>query len=403
MIADSFLMAFRIIKKKRVRSFLTSIGIIISIATIFTLVSVSLGLEKAVGEQFRLLGTDKIFVQPRGQLAGPGTGGAVELTEDDVKVIEDIVGVKDLSYWAASPVEITFRDKKRFFTAVGFPLDRGDVFLESGAYKIDEGRFLEEGDSGEVMLGHRYKYDNLFEKPLSVKDKLIINDKEFRVKIILQSIGNPGDDSLVLMSIEDLREISDVGDRVDMIIVQVENENEIKNIADRIKRALDRKRGVNDKTRDYNVLTPEELLSTFGDILGVITGFLLGVAAISLIVGGIGITNTMYTSVLERTREIGVMKAIGARNRDVMTLFLIESGLLGLAGGIIGILLGMGIGIGIEYISSTFWGISLLQVVFPWYLIVGCLAFAFGIGIVSGLVPSWKASKLNPVDALRYE
>jgi len=386
MIADSFLMAFRIIKKKRVRSFLTSIGIIISIATIFTLVSVSLGLEKAVGEQFRLLGTDKIFIQPRGQLAGPGTGGAVELTEDDVKVIEDIVGVKDLSYWAASPVEITFRDKKRFFTAVGFPLDRRDVFLESGAYKIDEGRFLEEGDSGEVMLGHRYKYDNLFEKPLSVKDKLIINDKEFRVKIILQSIGNPGDDSLVLMSIEDLREISDVGDRVDMIIVQVENENEIKNIADRIKRALDRKRGVNDKTRDYNVLTPEELLSTFGDILGVITGFLLGVAAISLIVGG-----------------IGVMKAIGARNRDVMTLFLIESGLLGLAGGIIGILLGMGIGIGIEYISSTFWGISLLQVMFPWYLIAGCLAFAFGVGIISGLVPSWKASKLNPVDALRYE
>ena len=162
-------------------------------------------------------------------------------------------------------------------------------------------------------------------------------------------------------------------------------------------------RKVTDKTKDFSILTPEELLSSFASILSIVTGFLLGVAAISLLVGAIGITNTMYTSVLERTKEIGVMKAVGAKNSDILTIFLIESGLLGLTGGVIGVLLGMGIGKVIEYIAVHQLQTNLLQVVFPVYLIAGCLIFAFLIGAISGTLPAYRASKIRPVVALRYE
>jgi putative ABC transport system permease protein len=160
---------------------------------------------------------------------------------------------------------------------------------------------------------------------------------------------------------------------------------------------------VTDKTIDFTILTPEELLATFGIILNIITAFLAGIAAISLLVGSIGIANTMYTSVLERTKEIGTMKAIGARNSDIMLIFLIEAGLLGAIGGVMGILLGMGISKLIEFIVLNILGSNLLKVQFNIYLIVGSFAFSFLIGAFSGLFPARQASRLNPVDALRYE
>ena len=124
---------------------------------------------------------------------------------------------------------------------------------------------------------------------------------------------------------------------------------------------------------------------------------------ISLLVGGIGIMNTMYTAVLERTKEIGVMKAIGARNSDILLLFLIESGFLGLAGGIIGIGIGAGISKTVEFVGQQMLGSPLLRASFPSWLIIGALVFAVSIGMASGLLPARQASSLQPVDALRYE
>ncbi len=403
MISDYFTMAMRTLARRGVRSWLTMLGIFISIATIFTLVSLSIGLQEAVQEQFRLLGGDKFFIQPRGQLAGPGTGGAVSLSLDDVEAIEKVVGVQDVSYWTASSVEVEFKNQKRFLTSAGYPLDTGDLFLENGAYKIDEGRFLEEGDQREVMLGSQFKYRALFDVPVHANDKIKINGQEFRVRTILQPLGNPGDDRTILMSIEDIRALTNITSRVDMIVVQADHSSSVEEVASRVERKLRTFRNVDEKTQDFTILTPEELTATFGSVLSIITGFLLGIAAISLLVGGIGITNTMYTSVLERTREIGIMKAIGARNRDILTIFLIESGLLGLVGGIVGVILGIGISKGIEFIVITLFGVTLLQAALPLWLVVGCLLFSFCIGALSGLIPSWQASGLKTVDALRYE
>ncbi|MEK6860071.1 MAG: ABC transporter permease [Nanoarchaeota archaeon] len=402
MIQDYFKLALGNLRKRKLRSSLTIVGIFIAIATIFVLISLSLGLDAAVKEQFKQLGSDKFFIMPRGQAGAPGSGGAVELTTKDINIIKKVNGIKGVTYDIVGNAKIEFNDESKYFMIAGFPLDTVDLLVESGGYKIDEGRFLKKTDVGKVMLGSRYK-ENFFKKPVGAGDKIIVNGKKFKVVGILKSIGSPTDDALVYMSEDDFRNLFNVPDRVDQIIIQIKPGEDIEKVADNTKRKLLNLRGLTEKTRDFEILTPEELLNSFANVLNIITAFLLGVAGISLLVGAVGIANTMYTSVLERTKEIGVMKSIGAKNSDILWIFVIESGLLGLVGGILGILLGMGIGKLIEYIAVKQLGTNLLQVVFPWYLIVGCLLFAFLIGSFSGFFPSRQASKIKPADTLRYE
>ncbi len=402
MITDFIKISIKNIKKRKLRSALTLLGILISIATVFTLISISLGLQKAVEEQFKLLGSDKFFIQPRGQLAGPGTGGAVSLTEKDVDLIKKVTGVKELSAWSATSAKIEHDKEIRFVAVVGIDLDTSDLFIETGAYKAEQGRVIKKGDTKDIMVGSQYS-ESFFKKPIKIGDTLKINDEEFKVRGILKTIGNPQDDRLIYMPEPEFRVLFNVPDRIDTIVVQVVEQDNLKEVADRVDRKLMNFRKVDEKTKDFTILTPEELLESFGTILSVITSFLLGVAAISLLVGGIGIANTVYTSVLERTREIGVMKAIGAKNKDVLSIFLIESGILGLIGGIIGILLGLTVSKTIEYIAVNQLGTTLLQASFPAYLIIGCLVFSVVAGTVSGIWPAWKGSKIRPVEALRYD
>lgn len=403
MILDYTKLALKNLRKRRLRSWLTMLGIFISIATIFVLISVSLGFREAVTEQFRLLGTDKFFIQSRGQAGGPGSQNAAPLTIKDAEVIEKIPGVKAITYNVIGNAKVEFASKTRFTIVVGFPLDNADIFTETGAYKADEGRMLRENDEGYVMLGSQYKYNNLFPKPVHAGDKITINEKVFKVETILQPIGNPGDDRLIYMSLEDFKTIFNLTDRVDQILIQVDSQENLNDIAERVDKKLLKSRGLTEKTRDFTILSPEELLESFGTILNILTAFLAGIAAISLLVGSIGIANTMYTSVLERTKEIGIMKSVGAQNKDILLIFLIESGLLGLIGGAIGVVLGIIAGKIIEFIAAEQLGTTLLRVSTPFYLIAGCLLFSFLVGAISGVWPAWRASRIKPVDALRYE
>src|SRR3989339_93096 len=398
MISDYLILSFRNLTKRKLRSWLTMLGIFVSIATIFVLIAVSLGFQVAVEEQFKMLGTDKFFIMPKGQLAGPGTSGAVSLTTADADVVKRMAGVKDISsiYIASSKIE--FKNQKKYFMVAAFPSDQWKLFRDISSFKLDEGQYPNEGDRGKVILGSQYKYNKIFDTPLKAGDKIKINDIDFKVVTILSSLGNPQDDRNIYMYYEDFQKISN-STSIQEIIVQINPGEDIKEVADRTEKKLMNFRDVTEKTKDFTILTPEELLASFASILSIVTGFLLGVAAISLLVGAIGITNTMYTSVLERTKEIGVMKAVGAKNSDILTIFLIESGLLGLTGGVIGVLLGMGIGKLIEYIAVHYIETTLLRVVFPTYLILGCLAFAFLVGAISGTWPAYRASKIRPVDA----
>ncbi len=400
---EYFNLALKNLQNRKLRSLLTMLGIFIAIATIFILISLSIGLQDAVKEQFRLLGADKFFIQPRGQAGPPSSGAAAQLTLDDVETIRKIPGVKDLSYFLIGNAEVVFEKQKRFFPVVAYPLDGNKVFQEVESYKPEDGRDLEKGDRGEVLLGSQYKHNNVFKTPVKVNDKIKINDVEFKVKAILKTVGNPGDDRLVYMSYEDFKDLFKSEDRVDQIMVQISQGEDIKEISEKTEKRLISSRGLTKKTRDFNILTPEEVLSSFGAVLNILTGFLFSIATISLLVGGIGIANTMYTSVLERTKEIGIMKAIGAKNSDILIIFLIESGLLGLVGGVVGVLLGIGISKSIEFIAVHYLATTLLKASAPPYLIFGCLLFAFLIGAISGTLPAFQAAKIKITDALRYE
>ena len=174
-------------------------------------------------------------------------------------------------------------------------------------------------------------------------------------------------------------------------------------IAEKIKVELRRFRDVKKDEEDFDIQTPEQLLGSFGDVLNIVQSVLIGIAAISLLVGGIGIANTMYTAVIERTKEIDIMKSVGAQNKDILLIFVIESGMLGLAGGAIGIAVGIGLSKLVEYLAFVYLGTSLIKAFFPWYLILGSLLFSFLVGTISGLLPARQAASLKPVDALRYE
>ncbi|MEM4271561.1 MAG: FtsX-like permease family protein [Candidatus Pacearchaeota archaeon] len=405
MMLDYFKLALKNLSRRKLRSWLTIIGIVISIAIIFILISLSLGLESALTEQIRTLGSDKFFIYPSMAAGIPGPDSPIKLSMDEVEVVKKISGVKGVSYASIESGKIKFSSQTKYFLVIGLPLKKEayNILIETSSLKIDEGKTFSEDDNGLIMLGSEFKYGKIFDKPLKTGDNLLLNDKSFKVKGIFASLGNPQDDSQVYISIEDMKEVFGTGDRIDYIYVQVQPGADLKEVALRVEKKLRDFRGVTEKTQDFSVVTPEELLRSFSNILNIITAFLLGVAAISLLVGAIGIANTMYTAVLERTREIGVMKAVGAKNSDVLFIFLIESGLLGLVGGIFGVLLGIGVTKVIEYIAIVQLHTTLLKMVAPAYLIIGCLVFAFLTGALSGTWPAWQASKVRPVQALRYE
>jgi putative ABC transport system permease protein len=403
MIKDYFALALKNLSKRKMRSWLTMLGIFISIATIFVLISLSVGLQGAVEEQFKSLGSDKFFIMPKGQFGPPGTSTPAPLTIKDFEIVEKVAGVNQATYFAMGNGEIIFKGEKKYFMVGGLPLERAQLFEEVGSYGAEDGRLLKEGDIGKVELGYDFGYGKLFSKQIRAGDRITINGKEFVVEGIMTKVGNPSDDSNIIISYEDAEELFNLNGRVDVIYAQVSEGEDVKTVADRTEKRLLNYRGLTKKTIDFSISTPEELLNSFKAILNILTVFLLGVAAISLLVGAIGITNTMYTSVLERTREIGIMKAIGAKNSDIMSIFLIESGLLGLVGGIIGVLLGYGLSKVVELIAAQSLGTDLLRAASPMYLIVGCLAFGFLVGAISGTLPAMRASKTNVVDALRYE
>ncbi|MCU0642221.1 MAG: ABC transporter permease [archaeon] len=406
MMKEYFYLALKNLKRRQLRSWLTMIGIFVSIAILFTIVSLSLGLQAAVEEQFRLLGTDKFFVYPMLAAGLPGEGNPIEMTIDDVDAISRVSGVKYVTYMNLGNGEIKFNNKARYYFVIGMPLDEPDgykIIYESALLSIDKGKFLSKGDRGVVMMGWDYGNSDLMGKPIKVGDTVEINGAPLKVRGIVGRVGNPSDDRQVYISIDDFKEIFDSGDRADTMVAQIQPGTNLTEVAKKVEKKLRDFRDQTEKTQDFSVITPEEYMRTFGDILNIIMAFLIGVAAISLVVGAIGIANTMYTAVLERYREIGVMKAVGARNSDILKIFLIESGLLGLVGGIGGVILGFAISKSVEYVVVNQLNTTLLQVVFPPYLIAGCLLFAFLAGAVSGTFPAWQASQIKPVQALRYE
>jgi putative ABC transport system permease protein len=402
---DYLRIAYRSLKERKTRSLLTILGIFLAIITIFVLLSLSLGLKDFVDDQFEMLGGDKFFIQPKGSATGFGGEGAVELTLDDYEIVKKVKGVDEVTYFVLGNGKIEFNEKTRYYYVLGLPEDEKEAQLvfEASGIEVEDGRWLKGSDNKKILMGYNYKYRKLMGKEINPGDSVLINGVEFEVAGIVSEVGNPGDDQQTYINFNDFQELFDTGDRVDMLWIQIKEGEEMDDVSARVKKKLMNFRDVDEKTVDFSILTPDEIMETFGNIFNILIGFLLGIGAISMIVGGIGIANTMYTSVLERKKEIGTMKAVGARNEDILKIFVIESGILGLIGGGAGVIVGIGISKGIEYVARVMLGVDMLRASMSPWIIFGSLAFAFFVGIASGFLPSYQASKLKPVDALRYE
>ena len=394
MLADYFLMAVNNIRHRKLRSWLTVIGIIIGVAAIISLVTVSRSLESTIESQFEQFGANRIIISPKG-FQGPGTVSE-GLTTKDVRTIERISGFKYVVPAIFISTEVRYKKEVGFTLINGIPSENFEEFFLDSNSQLKEGRFIEPGDRFEAVVGSRVVED-MFDNPLKLGSKIEIRGREFEIVGILEEIGNSQDDNQINIPLETAREIFNKPDDVDGIIAQVKSPDDIPLLQERIERELERDR----HDTNFQVVTATQILEQIGEVLGVIQFVLVGIAAISLIVGGIGIMNSMYTSVLERTKEIGIMKAIGAKNSDIFQIFLIESGLIGLVGGLFGTLLGTGIALVIGQLSKNS-GFLLIVKIEALVLIFGLL-FAFFVGVISGVLPAVQASKLRPADALRYE
>jgi putative ABC transport system permease protein len=403
MLIDSFRIAIRNLLRRKLRSWLTVIGVFIGIMAVVTLISLSQGMEDALLEEFRKLGTNKILVTPGGAEMGPMGGllSAAEFSEEDFDAVKNTRGVKNSFSVYSETAYITFarETKQEFVWGITVDSEMIEFFKTDSAFELEEGRNLRQGDKYKVAVGYGIAHD-LFDKDIAVGKKIMINDFPFEVVGVYSKKGGVVGDNVIRIPKETAREIFDEPDKVTAIFIEARQDFSVNDVAERVKKNLRKFRNVKEGEEDFSVQTTENVIKTFEAVLGVVQAVLVGIALISLLVGGVGIMNTMYTSVVERTREIGIMKSIGARNSNIMFIFLIESGLLGLIGGIIGVLLGISLSKSVEVAAFQF-GIESLKAYTGLPLLAGAALFAFLIGSVSGVLPALQASKLNPVDALR--
>ncbi len=407
MLPDAFHLAVKNLRTRRLRSWLTMIGIFIGIAAVVGLISLGQGMQRAIEEQFFQLGADKIQVIVKGPHTGPpGSNSDVQLTDSDLSVLRRVQGVSRAAGRLVEPIRVEYNDKELLLFVATLPRDPEERELIMDVANVDEenmlsGRTLKPSDQWKVMMSEDYLEPKFDGKGLRTGNKIRINGQVVDVVGIYRKTGNPFVDMSFSMNEEAVRELLSIPEKYGVLVAQREPGADIAQVAKTIEKDLRNHRGLDEGDEDFEVNTVEDVLKTFKDVLQIVTGVLVGIAAISLIVGGIGIMNTMYTAVLERTPEIGIMKAVGARNEDILVLFLIESGMLGLLGGAIGIALGMALSKGVELLATAALGTTLIQANFPWYLILGSLLFSFLVGSIAGTWPASRASRLPPVEALR--
>jgi len=407
MIADYFRMALRSVARRRLRSWLTLVGIVIGITSVVALIGLGEGLRTAITGQFGMLGTDILTIQVNGGFGAPGTGVLEPLTSDNLDEIRKINGVKQAAARLISTGKLEFNKVVAFGYAASVPQGDGrDLFIEQTGLEADRGRILKDSEKGKVNIGYNLGQESMadfFGKPITLGSRVDIQDRPYEVVGVLEKQGSFLFDNIILMNEDDLRvAFNRDPDVYDIMVVQVQNTDNIADVQADVERYLRKDRGLKEGEEDFTVQTAQSALEQINSVLFAVQLFVYIIAGISIVVGGFGVMNTMFTSVLERTRDIGIMKSIGAKNSNIFMLFFIESGLIGSVGGIIGALFGAMLAIGLAYLGAANLGEDLIRAHISPMLIIGSISGSFLLGSIFGIIPAVQASRLHPVDALRH-
>ncbi len=396
-----FRMALNMVLHSRLRSWLTILGIVIGVASVIAILSIGDGMEAEINSQFDSTGGDIVTITPGFTVAsfGPGRdrdsgtsatqdGEEDEITRRDVLAIKSVSDVEEVNTIISGRSDVYYQGGEGSVTVTGVDPRVYSIFETTD---ILEGRYLTGSDSNVIVIGERLSTD-YFERELGINQMLIIEGRGYRVVGILEDGG-----TTVYMPISEAYSVLEDKQRdvYDSLQIKIADEERLDEIVEKIDLKLMNTRHVNENNKDFTITSNAALASMRSEFLSTMTTFLAAIAGVSLIVGAVGVANTMFTSVLEKTKEIGIMKAIGARNADVLIIFVLNSGLIGLVGGLLGVGIGALLSMGLSAAGMT--------TLVTWSNVFMILIVSVMIGMVSGLIPAINASKLSPVDALRSE
>ncbi len=406
-IGQAVLEAFESLSANKLRAGLTILGIVIGVGAVIAMVSIGRGAQSTITESINGIGTNLVFVF---------RGGSEDVRNPKPITLEDAAAIADPfqapSVMEVAPViqdngKVTIGRESTTTTITGVTPDYASV----RKYNLTEGEFINQeqmlGRASVVLLGSVVA-DKLFGRQEGLVGETVrIEGQPFRVIGVLESKGGSGfsnADNQVMVPFSTAQERlihHNVSDQVDLLLVEAVSPKEVPAASDEVAQILRTRHRTAIGADDFTILTQQDFLSTASTITNVLTIFLGGVAAISLLVGGIGIMNIMLVSVMERTREIGLRKAVGAHKVDIMVQFLAESAVLSLVGGVIGIILGYSIAIIVSQIAKA--NNAAITPSIGIDIILIATLFSTAVGLFFGLYPANRAANLEPVEALRYE
>ncbi|HLG51748.1 MAG TPA: ABC transporter permease [Chloroflexota bacterium] len=403
-VRESISAAIEALQANKLRAFLTTLGIIIGVSAVIVMIALGEGARQSVQERLARLGTNMLVIMPgSGNIGGvrTGNGALPSLNESDAQaILAQIPGVVAVSpILNAGGTQVVAGDQN-WSTQIqgGYP----SIFTLQD-WQIAEGQAFDEGDESSAALvcviGQTVAR-NLFPTTDPVGQKILIRNVPFTVKGVLAPKGSNGfedQDDIILMPYETAQIRLFHRPFVNSIYVQVAQSDQIDTVQQAITDLLRTRHHIRPNQQDdFRVRNNNQIIDTAQQASNTFTYLLAGVAAVSLVVGGIGIMNIMLVSVTERTREIGIRMAVGARGANILSQFLIEAVLLSVVGGIVGILIGMGGSVGLSRIAG--WE----TIITPQAILLS-FGFAALVGVFFGYYPARKAAQLDPIEALRYE
>ena len=406
MILDLAELSAKNIFRRGKRSWLTILGIVIGVTAIVALFSLSQGLEDSVTREFNSLGANTIYILPGQGLSGFTGGQEVSdssLSDADLEAVRRVQEVDEAGPIIFAQSRGQFRDGTERVPLLGIPTDSSqEMILRTNSLELDIGRNIRDNDRFSALAGRRMVDAEIFDDEVGLRSQVKVGETDIRVVGLLKSSGDPEYDRSLVLPIDSVREITESPDRIDFIIAEVENGQEPSKVSQAIEEELRTERGVREGEENFTVSTADDLIESFLGILNLVQYVVIGIVSIALFVGGLGIMNTMYMSVSERTKEIGIMKALGAKKRQILSIYLVESGILGLIGGILGTVLGLGLTEAAFYLLRGSVNVPLSPSRSP-DIILGALTASIILGIISGFLPARKAANLEPVEAIRQE